>query len=194
MSCLSPVRGEWAHFRITEGAATELAGVTLDEEEALVPASKFLAAIADPEARVLRIVRQSSSMDGKTRKRSKPILLNRSARNLAAAQETSEIKRALTGKEQAPTDNVPESLQSPNTGRSLPRRNVCAPSTLSLGVQSRPPDSMRITRRIACRLNPISRAIALVLLPSDLSAMIFDFSRCAHLVGLISTFRPNTSS
>lgn len=101
------LRGEWAHFRITEGAAMELAGVTLDEEEALVPASKFLADTADHEARVLRVVRQSSSMDGRTRKRSKPILLNRSARNLAAAQETSEIKRALTGKEQAPTDNVP---------------------------------------------------------------------------------------
>jgi putative transposase len=101
------LRGEWAHFRITEGAATELAGVTLDEEEALVPASKYLVATADHEARVRRIARQSSSMDGKTRKRSKPILLNRSARNLAAAQETSEIKRALTRKEQAPIDNVP---------------------------------------------------------------------------------------
>jgi len=108
-------RGDWAHFRISEGAAEELSGVTIDEEQALAPVAKFLHATAEHEARVVRVTKDASHSKTKGRGRSTPVALDRKAQYAAAAQETAEMKAVLTGKQHTPVGKI--SKEPPATER-----------------------------------------------------------------------------
>ena len=94
--------GDWAQFRITEGGAAELLGVTLDEEEALAPVSRLLAATADHEAKVARVTRKSTHPKAEGRRRGRPVAVDREEQYAAAVQETADVKAHLKG-QRSPT-------------------------------------------------------------------------------------------
>ena len=113
------LRGEWAQFRIAEGSAAEIAGITLDEEKALAPTGKLLAATADHEAKTTRVKRNSPGDDHSTSKRPGRVILDRKARRFAAAKETSALKQVLVGKGDESLDNVPRKPPTSERWREL---------------------------------------------------------------------------
>lgn len=89
---------EWAIFRITPGAANELAGLSLDEEEAFASQTARLWARAEHEGRITRV----AAMSGKSKQPKKPkgsaTKLGQQQQHDARAQETDDVKHKLTGK------------------------------------------------------------------------------------------------
>lgn len=96
-------RREWPVFRATDGASAELAGLTLDEEDALAESTALLWARAEHTSRRERVVAKS----GKT-PRKKPagaaVKLDKQGTHDARQRETDALKRRLTGQSPAPSD------------------------------------------------------------------------------------------
>lgn len=89
-------RGEWASFLITSGGAAELAGLTLDEEEALAPQSGRLSARSEHESKRARV----AARGGKARRSPKgapAVKVDRQQQTRARQQATADMKRKLTG-------------------------------------------------------------------------------------------------
>ncbi len=91
-------RGEWAKFRITPGGASELAGVTLDEEEASASRTALLWAQAEHHARVERVAAKGAKPKGPTKRSEQASKLGRQQQIDACGQETVDMKRLLTGR------------------------------------------------------------------------------------------------
>jgi len=95
-------RGEWAKFKITHGGASELAGVTLDEEDALASRTSLLWAQSEHDARVGRLVATGTKSRGPTNRRQSTSKLNRQEQNEARGQATAHMKGLLTGRPTMP--------------------------------------------------------------------------------------------
>jgi hypothetical protein len=91
-------RGQWAEFRITEGGENELAGLTLDEEEALAPNSALLWARAEHEARVDRVTAKSAGTKRSTKRSAPALQLDKRQQLEARNRETADMKKLMTGK------------------------------------------------------------------------------------------------
>jgi hypothetical protein len=98
---------DWAKFVMTPGAANEISGMTLDEEEALAGRTSRLWARADHAARVDRIAgkaeKRSSSGRGKKPAPKPPREEQIAARN----QETTRMKKQLHGIASPPSQDSP---------------------------------------------------------------------------------------
>lgn len=100
-------RREWALFKISPGAAKELSGMTLDEEEVLSTQTAKLWAQAEHTSRVERVT--AKSMKGKSpSKLLEPVIRLEKSDLLAARQkETAAMKQKLVGKK-SPIQPKPE--------------------------------------------------------------------------------------
>jgi len=112
-------RGEWAKFIITYGGASELAGVTLDEEDALASRTALLWAQSEHDARVGRLVATGTKSKGTAKHRQSAIKLNRQEQNDARRQETTRMKKLLTGKSTMPVPDSDEQHQRAEDWREL---------------------------------------------------------------------------
>jgi hypothetical protein len=113
------LRGPWAEFKITAGGENELAGLTLDEEDALASNAALLWARAEHEARVERVAAKGV-VSKRSTKRSEPALqLDKRKQLDARNRETAALKLGLSGQElvqpslaehrpSAPTGEVPD--------------------------------------------------------------------------------------
>jgi hypothetical protein len=108
-------RGTWAHFKISEGGAAEISGVTLDEEEILAPNYKLLYASAEHEARLARVMNNDKRSKTKTGVRAPLIKLSRKDRNAAAAEESDELKSVLSRTQQRPLEATTQKPPSTET-------------------------------------------------------------------------------
>lgn len=98
------IQGEWARFCLTPGAANEIAGISLDEEEAFAEHTSLLWARADHEGRKARVaaknVKQRSGRKGGVAPEKLPKAEQAAARNL----ETARMKESLLGQSQPEPD------------------------------------------------------------------------------------------
>jgi len=90
-------RGDWAIFRITIGAASELAGMSLDEEEALASQNARLWARAEHQARVERVTAKSAKAAPSKKRRVQATVVDRQEQLATRARETADLKGKLTG-------------------------------------------------------------------------------------------------
>lgn len=97
-------RREWALFRITEGAAKELANLTLDEEEVLSSQTAKLWAKAEHKSRVTRIAAKSTKKTVKRKETATKV--DREQLLAARKKETAAMKRTLTGNDDPKKSNI----------------------------------------------------------------------------------------
>lgn len=91
-------RREWALFKISPGAAKELSGITLDEEEVLSSQTNKLWAKAEHTSRVERVTAKSIKSRSTLKLKQPAIRLEKSDMLAARQKETAAIKQKLTGK------------------------------------------------------------------------------------------------
>jgi len=103
-------RGEWAHFILTRGGATELAGMTLDEEDVLLKQSSTLAEVAERQAKIRRLKHKSPS-HRQTKRRAPPVKLDREDKAAARVRATENLKRAIG----YGVSSTPDALRSPKS-------------------------------------------------------------------------------
>lgn len=120
---------DWAEFRLTLGAAQDLAGSTLDEEEAFSPHGRLLSARAENESRLERLsskAKKRRPLEGK----SNAVKATRETQQRAREDETHQLKRALNGESFPPasaplppkrTQSTPDWMQIEEEER---RRNL----------------------------------------------------------------------
>lgn len=87
--------GDWATFQITKGSANELAGLTLDEEEALTSQNARLWARAEHQARVERVAAKSPKTVSQRKQGAKVTTVDKQHQLALRAQETASLKHAL---------------------------------------------------------------------------------------------------
>ncbi|MCM3564764.1 transposase family protein [Hydrogenophaga intermedia] len=124
------VHGNWARFQMSGGVANEIAGVSLDEEEAMADHTALLWARADHQGRVARVAAKTAkhTSPGKTAAegavsnlgkavKGKPAAAQLPRAELIAARnkETARMKAALHGKSSnASTDADPPQASTPD--------------------------------------------------------------------------------
>lgn len=91
------VRGDWALFRITDGAANELAGLTLDEEETLASQNARLWARAEHQARIERVAAKSPKATTPKKHGERATTIDKQRQLAIREQETASLKAKLTG-------------------------------------------------------------------------------------------------
>ena len=91
------LRGNWAVFQITTGAASELAGLSLDEEEALAAQNAILWARAEHQARVERVVEKGKKNSSFKKRSARATVVDKQQQLAARAQESADLKAKLTG-------------------------------------------------------------------------------------------------
>lgn len=95
-------RGDWALFRITDGAASELAGLTLDEEEALTSQNARLWARAEHQALIERVAAKSPKTVPPKKNSVRATVVDKKRQLAIRAQETANLKDTLTGQSPPP--------------------------------------------------------------------------------------------
>lgn len=101
-------QGTWARFVMTEGTAKEIAGLSLDEEEALASRTSLLWARAEHEGRIARLTAKKEKRAPTRKGRSKAVTLPKAGQMAARAQETARMKEELVGKPRAPRHEQPQ--------------------------------------------------------------------------------------
>jgi hypothetical protein len=92
-------QGNWASFGITRGGESEIAGLTLDEEEVLASQTSLLWAKTEHESRVERVASMTpTSQSGGALVRPATKVSKKEQHN-ARSNETAAMKRALTEKQ-----------------------------------------------------------------------------------------------
>ncbi|MFC5742891.1 integrase catalytic domain-containing protein [Dyella tabacisoli] len=91
-------RREWAEFHMTAGAANDLAGFTLDEEEAFTSHANLLWARADNDSRIERLASKAPTSRPAGPKQPAATKVARAVQQKARQEETRNLKRALVGK------------------------------------------------------------------------------------------------
>ncbi len=97
-------QGNWARFVMTEGAAKEIAGLSLDEEEALASRTSRLWARAEHEGRIARLTAKNEKRAPSRKAGSTAAKLPKADQMAARAQETARMKKGLLGKPSAPNE------------------------------------------------------------------------------------------
>lgn len=115
------IHGAWARFQMSAGAAQEIAGISLDEDEAMAGHTALLWARADHEGRITRVAAQAAKRTssrkaaaaGPKSNRSKVPTDRRAAAQLPRAEqiaarnkETARMKAALLGQPHAPAGDA----------------------------------------------------------------------------------------
>ena len=123
------VHGNWARFQLSGGAANEIAGISLDEEEAMAGHTALLWARADHQGRVARVAAKAAKRTpagkadaqgpaparGKATKGRPPAAQLPRAELIAARnEETARMKATLLGKPFAPPTDA-EAPQAPSS-------------------------------------------------------------------------------
>ncbi|WP_205629965.1 DDE-type integrase/transposase/recombinase [Dechloromonas denitrificans] len=93
---------EWAIFRATPGSAQELAGLTLDEEEAFRTETARIWARADHASRVHRVAAKSGKKSPPTKRSALAAKVSKQEQLDIRTQESNDLKRALSGRPQRP--------------------------------------------------------------------------------------------
>lgn len=91
-------QGQWAAFGITKGGESEIAGLTLDEEEILSTQTSLLWARSEHESRVVRIESLGSKAKSSSPKAAPATKVAKKLQNDIRANETALMKAALLGK------------------------------------------------------------------------------------------------
>lgn len=105
-------QGSWASFQITEGEERNLAGITLDEEEASSSSSALVWAKAEHHSRVSRLAKIAASTKSSTPKIESATKPNKQQQFHARVLETESMKDALT---QGNPLQIPSEEESTNT-------------------------------------------------------------------------------
>ncbi|MFZ4288161.1 integrase catalytic domain-containing protein [Variovorax sp. HJSM1_2] len=95
-------RREWAKFHITAGAARELFGISLDEEEALSTQTARFWAQAENDSLIERVTAKETKRGPRKRPTGTPEKLDKRGLQNARELETENIKQALLGKQKQP--------------------------------------------------------------------------------------------
>lgn len=93
------LQGQWAAFSITPGGGSEIAGLTLDEEEALSTQTSLLWARSEHESRAGRVALLSPKAKSKASEGKSATTVVQKVQNEMRASETAAMKAALTGKQ-----------------------------------------------------------------------------------------------
>ncbi len=105
---------EWAVFHITPGAAAELAGLSLDEEEAFSTETARLWAHAEHDGKRQRVAAKSGKNNALGKRNGPVTKVSKQQQLDARTQETDDMKRKLTGK-------PPRLRNEPSIDKSLPQ-------------------------------------------------------------------------
>ena len=100
---VSSDQGPWARFVMTPGTANEIAGLSLDEEEALAGRTALLWARAEHEGRISRVSAKNEKREPSRKGRSTAVKLPKADQMAARNQETARMKEDLLGRPPAPT-------------------------------------------------------------------------------------------
>jgi hypothetical protein len=100
-------QGNWARFVMTEGVAKEIAGLSLDEEEALASRTSCLWARAEHAGRIARLKAKNEKRPPSRKGGSTAAKLPKAEQMAARAQETARMKKGLLGKGSAPNEEQP---------------------------------------------------------------------------------------
>ncbi|MFC0251553.1 hypothetical protein [Massilia consociata] len=91
-------RGTWASFQVTRGGESEMAGLTLDEEDALSSQNALLWARSEHESRVGRVAAKSQKAGKKAGTSRTPAeKVEKAKQNSLRKMETARMKRNLVG-------------------------------------------------------------------------------------------------
>lgn len=90
-------RSEWASFRITPGGARELAGLSLDEEDALASQNALLWARAEHDNKVERVNAKSTKKKPTAKRSVTAVKVGKVEQIKAQQKETAKMKRKLVG-------------------------------------------------------------------------------------------------
>ncbi|MCT6721563.1 transposase family protein [Acidovorax sp. K2F] len=101
-------QGNWARFVMTEGTAKEIAGLSLDEEEALATRTSRLWARAEHEGRIARLTAKNEKRSPSRKGGSTAAKLPKADQMAVRAQETARMKTRLLGKPSAPNQENPQ--------------------------------------------------------------------------------------
>lgn len=102
-------QGTWARFLMTPGAANEIAGISLDEEEALADRTSLLWARAEHEGRIVRVAAKSEKRTSPRKGHTAAVKLPKTEQIAARNQETARMKERLLGEPlTAPLDSSQE--------------------------------------------------------------------------------------
>lgn len=91
-------QGMWARFLMTSGAANEIAGLSLDEEEALTDRTSRLWARAEHDGRVARVAAKNEKCSTSRKGRMAAVKLPKAEQQAVRHQETAHMKERLLGK------------------------------------------------------------------------------------------------
>ncbi len=91
-------QGRWGAFGITRGGASEIAGITLDEEEVLSDTEALLHANAENNSRIGRVAAMSTAPKSKPA-RNAAVSVGHEEQKILRAAETDALKMGLAGKE-----------------------------------------------------------------------------------------------
>ena len=108
-------QGEWAKFLMTPGVANEIAGLTLDEEEALAGTTARLWARAEHEGRIARVAAKSAKHHGARKTGAPAVKLPKTEQLTARNQETAHMKEKLVGKTPQPSPDEPYPSKLPSS-------------------------------------------------------------------------------
>lgn len=95
-------QGSWSRFVMTEGAAREIAGLSLDEEDALASRTSLLWARAEHDGRIARLTAKNEKKAPWRKAGSTAAKLPKSDQMVARAQQTARMKEELLSKPPAP--------------------------------------------------------------------------------------------
>ena len=105
----------WAAFQVTRGGESEIAGLTLDEEEALSPQNALLCARSEHKSRIERVAAKSRKSSKTAGTSSTPaVKVERNEKISLREKETATMKRRLVGAT-TQTEEVPETGKTPDT-------------------------------------------------------------------------------
>lgn len=99
-------QGLWAQFRMAPGAANEIAGISLEEEEALAAHTALLWARSDHEGRVARVAAKGAKPSTPRKGNPGAAKLPKAEQTAARNQETARMKEKLHGKPQGDTQEL----------------------------------------------------------------------------------------
>jgi hypothetical protein len=105
-------RGEWASFKITQGGASELHGMSLDEEVVQKTQTGRLWARAEHQSRVKRVAAKSTKTKTSSKRIEPAVKVDKLQQLKAREQATTDMKRKLTGDNQHDETNTIEQSQS----------------------------------------------------------------------------------
>lgn len=105
-------RREWASFQITPGAANELSGMSLDEEEAMSPQRSMIWAQSEHKSQVERVTKKGAKTKRSPKQSGTAIKVSKQQQIQARQEETADMKRKLVGDIRSPETNTDDTSET----------------------------------------------------------------------------------